>query len=483
MLTYRTGAAGAPSAAQAMAEHLLEQTLPQAQAELATYYQRGLAPAEADAGPGGHDVAAAEPRRDMDPRLAALLGLDAGRAPAVGEIACLLAGLRADGTPIPGKQVQRGGSSLAEELGMDPARVPGPAEIDRVLNGRRADDGVMLPEGRAAALRGRLLALYGVTEGTESSEAGLDHVRAGRRASGEALRQGPLLEGLSAARARIGYVDLCWSADKSVSLAWAMAPTEAERNLIALAHKDAVAAALRHVEAEIGRARKGKGGREGYDPGRIGWVSFDHYASRPTAEVARTDPATGRAYTELVTLKVAGDPQLHTHVAIPNVVLTADGRVGGLDLQRLAGRVHEFGAVYQAFLADNLRRHGAEVALDPVTGAARLVAIPERVREAFSKRTRNGTEAARDFARQAGLDWDALDPARRVALAKQGVQGDPRGAKQDDLGDWASWQRQARALDWRHDGVLGLEAAAAARARRERDREQRLEEACRAAAA
>ena len=40
MLTYRTGAAGAPSAALAMAAHLLEQTLPRVQAELAAYYQR-----------------------------------------------------------------------------------------------------------------------------------------------------------------------------------------------------------------------------------------------------------------------------------------------------------------------------------------------------------------------------------------------------------------------------------------------------------
>ena len=77
---------------------------------------------------------------------------------------------------------------------------------------------------------------------------------------------------------------------------------------------------------------------------------------------------TGQAYTELVTLKVAGDPQLHTHVAIPNVVLTEDGRVGALDLQRLKGRVHEFGALYQAYLATNLRGLGVDVVLDEATG-------------------------------------------------------------------------------------------------------------------
>ena len=70
------------------------------------------------------------------------------------------------------------------------------------------------------------------------------------------LRAGPLLEGLSASRARIGYVDLCWSADKSVSLAWVFAPTEAERNMIAQAHRDAVGAALLSIESEIGAFRR-----------------------------------------------------------------------------------------------------------------------------------------------------------------------------------------------------------------------------------
>lgn len=464
MLTYRTGAAGAPSAALAMAMHLLEQTLPQAQAELAAYYQRGLAPSlQPDGSPGNYKVTTAEPRRDMDPQLAVLLGLDPAQVPTAAEIAQLLAGNRADGAPIPGKQVQRETRSLADELGLDAGRAPSSEEIGRVLAGCRADDGAALPEARAGVLRSRLLALYGAAEGATEEAGGLGsslspealaHVQTGRRVDGGAVRLGPLLEGLGATRARIGYVDLCWSADKSVSLAWAMAPTEAERNLIAQAHKDAVGSVLRYVEAEVGRARRGKAGRDGFDPGRIGWVSFDHYASRPTVEVARTDRLTGQAYTELVTLKVAGDPQLHTHVAIPNVVLTEDGRVGALDLGRLKGRVHEFGALYQAYLATNLRGVGVDVVLDEATGAARVTAVPERVRDAFSKRTRHGTDAARAYARSAGLDWDALDDSRKIGLAKQGVQGDPRQAKQDDLGDWASWRRQAAELGWKHRSVL-----------------------------
>ena len=52
------------------------------------------------------------------------------------------------------------------------------------------------------------------------------------------------------------------------------------------------------------------------------------------------------------------------------------------------------GALYQAHLATNLRRHGIAAALDEATGAARVTAIPDAAGAAFSKRTMNGTEAA-----------------------------------------------------------------------------------------
>jgi hypothetical protein len=68
MMTYRTGAAGAPSAAFARAGARPSPSPPRAQAELAAYYQRGLTPAPAsDGGPGRYEVTTAEPRRDMDP--------------------------------------------------------------------------------------------------------------------------------------------------------------------------------------------------------------------------------------------------------------------------------------------------------------------------------------------------------------------------------------------------------------------------------
>jgi hypothetical protein len=51
-----------------------------------------------------------------------------------------------------------------------------------------------------------------------------------------------------------------------------------------------------------------------------------------------------------------------------------------------------------------------------------------------------------------------LDDARKVALAKLGVQGDPRQAKRDDVGDWIAWRSQASKLGWEPKSVLRLDA-------------------------
>ena len=107
----------------------------------------------------------------------------------------------------------------------------------------------------------------------------------------------------------------------------ALAPTDAERHMIVGAHRDAWMAAMAHLETIVGRARKGRGGSKGSVPGKLGWVSFDHYTARPTIEIPHTE-ADGTKTTLIQTVrnpKVAGDMQLHTHVTTPNVVVCADG--------------------------------------------------------------------------------------------------------------------------------------------------------------
>ncbi len=440
-------------------------------------YEKVLEAAKA----GAHGHTAAEPRRAMHPRLAELLALDLNRSPSRDEIANILNGQRADGEDIPGKQKQRATISLADALGVNPQRAPTRDEVTHILAGRRAD-GAAVEGAGAATARGRFLALLGGTT-KELAPAQERNLLAGQRADGSDLDLAAYESGVTASKARIGYIDLTFSADKSLSVAWAFAPTEAERNILAQAHRDAVGSAMEYVAAEMGHVTKGKAGKDGTEPGHVAWLTFDHCTSRPTVEIARTDQH-GQAYTELLTLKAAGDPQLHTHVAVPNVVLTDTGRVGAMDLDKLQGRIHEFGAYYQAHVATNLRRHGVEVMLDERTGAARLAAVPEHVRDAFSKRTRNGTEAAREYAADLGLDWDSLSPERKAGLVKEGTQTHKMAkaagmsmedraafegaARKDDLGDFAAWQRQAEALRWSHRSVLRPDGVTPAPSRDER---------------
>ena len=130
--------------------------------------------------------------------------------------------------------------------------------------------------------------------------------------------------------------------------------------------------------------------------------------------------------------------------------------------------MHELGAIYQAYLARNLRRAGIAAVLDPQHGCARITEIPDAVRTAFAKRTLIGTAAAYTRAETLGLDWNELDERARIALLKQGVQGDPRSAKRDDLGDRAAWQAEAMAMGYAHLSVLGTEPTRPAPSRLER---------------
>lgn len=425
MLTYRTGAIAGVSGGKAMAAHLMEATLPREAADLAAYYRAG-----------------AEVLSWND-----LIFRDLARQVVSGTLAREDA--EAKGVEIENQILPT--QPAAKSAGL--AR----AKLDALIRSiGRGEQAITAAEPRAD-MHPALATRLGIDPTRSLSGDELANLLAGWCADGEPI------EGASKRRT-ISFVDCCFSADKSVSLAWAFAPTEAERNQIAQAHRDAVQSAMAYASEQLGRARKGNGGKGGWEPGHVGWAQFMHYTSRPTLEIANG------AETELVSLKVAGDPNLHTHVTLFNAVLTDSGRFGSLDLQRLKGRVHEFGAYYQAHLAQNLRAIGADVMLDQQTGAARLAAIPEAVRTAFSKRTVDAVTIARRWAAEAGRDWDALPPEEKIELAKRGsgVGRQSKNAKRDDRSDFTAWNEQADQLGWQHAGVLREGAAPAAQTREER---------------
>ena len=220
---------------------------------------------------------------------------------------------------------------------------------------------------------------------------------------------------------------------------------------------------MTYAETQLGFARKGQGGADGVEPGALGWISFQHYTARPAVDIERHDKE-GRAYTDIreVPLQTA-DPQLHTHVTVFNSVLTESGRVGAIDLDLLAGRVKELGAVYQANVAAGARRLGIETVLDERTGAARLADVPHSVRELFSKRTHgsraSGARVRRRQRRQLGCHH-----RRAEGCALEGRRGgNAAGQKETATGveqksDFAVWREQAAAASYRHRSVLRPDA-------------------------
>ena len=287
---------------------------------------------------------------------------------------------------------------VAAALGIDPAQAPDDTALDRLFEAKRAEDG----------------------------GAWSRHTRS------------------------ISAYDLTFSAHKSVSLAMAFAPTEAERAALVRAHEGAVDDAMRYVAQEVGWARRGKAGCLGAEPGEVGWVRFLHFTSRPTLLVQ--DGADGA--TVPTDVAVPSDPQLHSHNALFNAVVTASGRVGSLDTLRIQGRVHEFGAYYQARLAGRLRSLGVDVAYDGLEQAVAIRGISQEVCDAFSNRHREVARKAKAIAGTLGLAWDELPAERKQGLMQSAAVRD-RLAKNDGMTDRQTWAATAEALGWQHRSVLG----------------------------
>ena len=327
-----------------------------------------------------------------------------------------------------------------------------------------AAEAIALEMGAVPTLRGdvdpRVAKALGLDPGQFITEKDLSHILAGYAADGADLPGSQhKIRAYKAAdgeepRYRNAYFDLCLSAPKSLSVAWAFAETPAERNSLLQCHRVARDEALRYIEQEIAHAHLGHGRDGATERGSFAWITVDHFTARPTVEVTRADPVTGVVATELHTVsagnrRVAGDPQMHSHCIVPNMMVTESGRYVSINGDLTKDRIKEFGVTYQMVLARELEKMGVDVELCPRTRMARLGKIPERVCEEFSKRTRDAEGAARSEAARRGLDWDSMDPDHRVAFLKGGA-GASRRSKADDMAQFAQWKAQAARLRWSH---------------------------------
>src|SRR3954466_4976115 len=145
------------------------------------------------------------------------------------------------------------------------------------------------------------------------------------------------------------------------------------------------------VERHAGVTRRGRGGAHVIAGRGLIGAAFRHRTSR------------------------AGDPQLHTHVLVANVVLGADGRWSTLDGRRIYAHAKTAGYLYEARLRSLLTRE-LGVAWGPVrNGIADIDGVPANVLRAFSRRRADiEAEFERRGASSAGAAQVAALATRRA---------------------------------------------------------------------
>ena len=158
-------------------------------------------------------------------------------------------------------------------------------------------------------------------------------------------------------------IDVTLSVPKSVSLLWAFGTPETSA-AVSIAVVDATEVALRFLEERAALARVQEGGvRRRVATGGFAIATFAHRTSR------------------------AGDPQLHTHCLVPNVVRRADGRYVAFDANPLHVWAKATGTVFLNELERALTRR-LGVAWGPErNGSRELVGFTREQLRAFSKRT------------------------------------------------------------------------------------------------
>jgi conjugative relaxase-like TrwC/TraI family protein len=187
---------------------------------------------------------------------------------------------------------------------------------------------------------------------------------------------------------KVAAFDLTFSAPKSVSVMFAIAPTGVSGQLVAC-HEEAVKAALEYLQDTAVSVRRGKAGEHVERAGGLIAAAYRHRMSR------------------------ALDPQLHTHVVAANLAQGPDGRFTALHSSQLYKEAKTAGYLYQAHLRALVsERLGLE--WGPVTnGAAELTGVARGVIEFFSKRRQEMQRAAA----AGGIGLDSKSAAEHAALA------------------------------------------------------------------
>ena len=192
--------------------------------------------------------------------------------------------------------------------------------------------------------------------------------------------------------------DLTFSAPKGVSLLWALG-SEDVRGTISAAHDRAVEAVLDRLSSEACFARKGRDGKQLIEAEGFVGAAFRHRTSR------------------------AGDPQLHTHVVVPNLVRGVDGQWSAPDGRHLYLWQKAAGTLYQSALRAELAPLGLSWDIRR-NGLSELRDIPKTVLRAFSKRRVDIESAMRSRGATSSKAAETAALATRERKPAGGITGD-----------------------------------------------------------
>ncbi|MFT5529152.1 MAG: conjugative relaxase-like TrwC/TraI family protein [Alteromonadaceae bacterium] len=157
---------------------------------------------------------------------------------------------------------------------------------------------------------------------------------------------------------RAGF-DLCFSAEKSVSVVWARADMTLKR-LIEKAHHQAVLAAIDHLEEHAAITRRGHNGTEREQGLGLLFMVYEHSTSRSL------------------------DPQLHSHALCANLLPRSDGTWGTIESRDLFLHQCSAASFYRAELAVQLQQLG--FSLESHKDTFRIKGVPQSLCQHFSKR-------------------------------------------------------------------------------------------------
>ena len=250
--------------------------------------------------------------------------------------------------------------------------------------------------------------VLGLTDGDDIESTAFERLRAGLSPEdGTPLTRNANLERRSAG------LDLTFSADKSVSVLWALADPKL-RAQIEACHEDAVRWTLENLfRKHCAYTRRGAGGHEVVS-GDLVAATFTHHESREN------------------------DPQLHTHCTLFNAVRTHDdGKWRTLYQLPVFKWVRAGGAVYRLALAWHLReRLGLDIERYGQDGEfTRIAGIPEHLSDAFSKRTHEIERSARQLGISTAKDAPL---AKEITLATR-KHKDSRDPEERD----GAWREEA----------------------------------------